>query len=65
MFCEFTESKGYTFIKPIGFNETGKIYPAKHSDRCTDPECFSETIDYGLKISQIKVSNSLIEVSQN
>ena len=56
--CEFSESKGYTIIKPIGFTKNGKIYPPKNSERCKDPECFSDSIDYGLRLEQIKVNIS-------
>ena len=55
VFCEFSNSTGYTIIKPVGFNESGEIYPKTNADRCKDPECFSETIDYGINIEQLKV----------
>ena len=55
VYCEFSELKGYTVIKPIGFNEEGKIYPSTNAERCKDPECYSDSISYGLRKEQIKV----------
>ena len=53
--CEFSESKGYTIINPVGFNESGNIFPKTNADRCRDPECYSESISYGVNTAQLKV----------
>ena len=55
MKCEFSETKGFTIIHPIGFDETGMIFPATNDDRCRAANCFTKTIDYKVKTEQLKV----------
>ena len=54
--CEFVDSKGYTIIKPTNLNETGNVYPPSKNQRCEDANCFTQSVDYGLDIEQLKVS---------
>ena len=56
VYCEFSGTKGFTIIKPFGFNDTGKIYPSTTNDSCKNADCFTENISYGINHKQLKVT---------
>ena len=57
--CEFTQSGGYTIIKPENWPENGFTFPEKTENRCTDPECYQKKIEYGATTDQIKVISNM------
>ena len=55
--CEFEESseKGITIVKPLEWQFHGQIFPPGSSDRCKGANCFTDDIQYGPTLDQIKV----------
>ena len=53
--CSFHEMKAYTEISVKDQPNDGFIFPSNESQRCNDPECFTQMINYLPTFKQIEV----------
>ena len=52
--CEFTNSQGLTILRTKNSNDQN-TFPNASANRCTDPNCFSKSIEYYGSNEQIEV----------
>ena len=59
VYCSFNEIEAFTEIPVKDQPNDGFIFPSNESQRCNDPECFSQMIDYSPTNEQIEVPETL------
>ena len=55
MNCAFGNELAVTEIEPLDLPDKGLIFPQNDSVRCTDPNCFTQSIQYNPSLAQIEV----------
>ena len=53
--CQFTNIEGRSVLKPIDWSNIGYIFPKNERERCSAPNCFSQTFKYQASTNQIEV----------
>ena len=51
--------KGKTIVRPTDWTEDGSRFPVNESERCTEPYCFSKSIEYKPSKDQISAMTDL------
>ena len=53
--CTFGEELAVTEIKPFDWPENGLVFPKNESVRCSEPNCFTQKVEYSPSLDQIEV----------
>ena len=59
--CLFGNESAVTEITPVNLPESGLVFPKNESERCSEPNCFTQSVQYHPSLNQIEVKITLTE----
>ena len=63
--CGFWNESAVTEIQPMNWPKNGLVFPKNESVRCSEPNCFTQSVQYNPSLDQIEVTVAFFNFWKN